>query len=114
MTKKMGWNATSASLWMASPRLGQIDMLDGRTTVQRSLSRLEKPADKNLKKFKDQSKNLHLGQNNYHTVEGDYSPLFRSYLAYCAKFWAPQKKEDFDKLEQIKQETIKGPKGKDA
>jgi len=43
-------------------------------------------------------KNLPLGQNNHHDVEGDYSPLFRPCLAYCAQFWASQL-EDFAKLE---------------
>ena len=50
-----------------------------------------------------------------HDLESDYSPLFRLHLAYCAQFWAPQwKKKDFDKLEQIKEKTINGARGKDA
>lgn len=58
MTRKAGWNAISASPWMAGPK-PEIDMLTSRAVIERSFSRLKKPVDRSLNKFKGKRK-LHL------------------------------------------------------
>lgn len=42
------------------PQTEEIDTLNSRAVIQRSLSRLKEPVDRSLNKFKGKSKKLHL------------------------------------------------------
>lgn len=83
-------------------------MLDSRA-VQRCLSRLDKPADRNLKKFKGKSKNLHLGQNNYKAAEGDYSPSIQTTSGIlCPVLSSPTEENTLTNWNKSKRKPLRG------
>lgn len=116
ITRKMGCNETSASLWMHFCKLGQTGMLDSRAAVQRFLSRLKKSGDKKLQEIWRQG--LKLGTSGI-KITSIMQKVIIALYSDCIwhivpSFGLPSGKKDFDKLEQIKEKTINGARGEDA